>query len=94
MDISESKRGTNECKIEENVITGFPDMLNIDSYLDYPILNSETAWYLKGIWSGSGSGYSNTTEEEYYRGEQPDLDIYYQYNETNVPIWRYFIAAN
>ena len=87
------KRGTNECKIEENVIVGFPDMLNVDSYLDYPILNSETAWYLRGVFSSTGSGYTNTTEEEYYKGEYPKLDIYYAYNETNTPRWKDFIAA-
>jgi Papain family cysteine protease len=87
------RRGTNECKIEENVIVGFPDMLNIAPHLDYPILNSETSWYLRGIYSGTGSGYTNSTENGYYRGEYPNLDMYYQYNETNTPQWNKYIAA-
>ena len=64
------RRGTNECKIEENVIVGFPAMLNVDQHLDYPILNSEQSWYLRGVYSGGfeSSGFTNTTIEEYYKG--------------------------
>jgi Papain family cysteine protease len=88
-------RGTNECKIEENVVVGFPDMPGLSVYLDYPNLWSEQSLFLRGIWANnSNQGWTSQTLLDYYTRKITDLDTYNIYNETNIPNWEEFIAGD
>lgn len=68
-------RGTNECQIEENVMTGFPDIPSIRLFLDWPIYYTSDDYTMRALWRVMDSGYKQTVYERMLSGELPTSAI-------------------
>jgi C1A family cysteine protease len=88
-------RGSNHCEIEENVITGFPNIPAIRLFADYPMLFQKEDLITQTLWQIRDSGIKETTLEQLALGKITETDILENtsYDIKSFPNFYSFLAG-
>ena len=88
-------RGTNHCEIEENVVTGFPNIPAIRLFADYPMLFQKEDLITQVLWQIRDSGIKETTLEQLASGQISETDVLdnTSYDINSFPNFYKFIAG-
>jgi hypothetical protein len=88
-------RGKNCCEIEENIITGVPDIIGFRLFLEWPLLNRFEDLALRAMWGVEQSGYKTTIYEEMLMGIiPPEAKVFeFQYAPDSWPDVSKYVAG-
>lgn len=86
-------RGANNCDIEDNVVTGYPDMLLASKYLLSQRLLTAQDLFLRSVWEQDPSGYQSEDVDHMLEGLDKSRLLTYSYPAAAIPDFRTMIAG-